>query len=204
MIKKIQPSQQHKTRQHLLDTGYQLIISRGFSALGLSELLQQAGVSKGAFYHHFSSKEDFGVSLIKGYFTCYFSWLDELLTDTKRCGKERIFSYWNELQRTQSVDVCERPCLVVKLSAEVSGLSEPMRLALQNGCNEVLLRLTACIADGQRDGSLPENRDAEELAGTLYYLWLGACLANALERNDTPLEVAMEHTRILLGCHNKN
>lgn len=188
----------NNTRQHLLEIGYQLITGKGFSALGLSELLREAKVSKGAFYHHFSSKEAFGVALIEEYFTHNLASLDALLENDEYCGKDRIFSYLQELQRTQSVETCERPCLVVKLSAEVSGLSEPMRLALQHGCDAIVSRLTASLAAGQEDGSLPKDIAPERLAKTLYYLWLGACLANALVQDDSPLEIAMEQSRMLL------
>ncbi len=191
---------QHNTRQHLLDTGYQLIITKGFSALGLSELLREAEVSKGAFYHHFASKEAFGVALIEDYFAYNFASMSTLLENDDYCAKERILNYLQELQRTQSVKTSERPCLVVKLSAEVAGLSEPMRLALQAGCNEIVARLTACLADGMEDSSLDREIEPEKLARTLYYLWLGACLANALMQDDSPLQMAMEQSRRLLSA----
>ncbi len=44
------------TRQHLLDTGYRIMAVKGFSGVGLNEILQSAGVPKGSFYHYFKSK----------------------------------------------------------------------------------------------------------------------------------------------------
>lgn len=37
------------TRQHILDVGYQLIVTKGFTKVGLSELLKLANVPKGSF-----------------------------------------------------------------------------------------------------------------------------------------------------------
>jgi AcrR family transcriptional regulator len=48
------------TRQHILDTGYQLVLHKGFAGLGLLEILKACNVPKGSFYHYFSSKEAFG------------------------------------------------------------------------------------------------------------------------------------------------
>ena len=42
------------TRQHLLDTGYRIMAVKGFSGVGLNEILQTAGVPKGSFYHYFT------------------------------------------------------------------------------------------------------------------------------------------------------
>lgn len=37
-------------RQHILDTAKPIILGKGFSAVGLNELLFAAGVPKGSFY----------------------------------------------------------------------------------------------------------------------------------------------------------
>jgi len=44
-------------RQHILDTAKPIILGKGFSAVGLNELLNSADVPKGSFYHYFKSKE---------------------------------------------------------------------------------------------------------------------------------------------------
>ena len=46
-------------RQHILDTGRSIILGKGFSAVGLNEILATAQVPKGSFYHYFKSKETF-------------------------------------------------------------------------------------------------------------------------------------------------
>ncbi|MFQ5727810.1 MAG: TetR/AcrR family transcriptional regulator, partial [Salmonella enterica] len=56
---------EHDTREHLLATGEQLCMQRGFTGMGLSELLKTAQVPKGSFYHYFRSKEAFGVAMNK-------------------------------------------------------------------------------------------------------------------------------------------
>ena len=48
-----------RTRARLIETAGQLFASRGYDRTVQSDaIIRQAGVSKGAFYHHFSSKEE--------------------------------------------------------------------------------------------------------------------------------------------------
>ncbi len=47
------------TRQHILNIGYQLVVAKGFTNVGLSELLKTVAVLRGSFYHYFKSKEQF-------------------------------------------------------------------------------------------------------------------------------------------------
>ena len=47
-----------KTRETLLDTAIQLIWQSNYHSVGVNEICARAGVTKGAFYHHFESKAD--------------------------------------------------------------------------------------------------------------------------------------------------
>lgn len=51
-------------RDKLLEAGVALIRSQGFSATSVDDLCKFAGVTKGAFFHHFASKEALGVALV--------------------------------------------------------------------------------------------------------------------------------------------
>lgn len=53
-------SKQHKpkTRRRILDSASQLFPRRGFDAVSIDELMQHAGLTRGAFYHHFKDKAD--------------------------------------------------------------------------------------------------------------------------------------------------
>jgi AcrR family transcriptional regulator len=47
-----------QTREALLTAALELFERNGFDATGVNEIVQTAGVTKGAFYHHFTSKDD--------------------------------------------------------------------------------------------------------------------------------------------------
>jgi TetR/AcrR family transcriptional repressor of nem operon len=46
----------NETREKLLETALTLIWQSNYSVVGVNEICKQAGVTKGAFYHHFESK----------------------------------------------------------------------------------------------------------------------------------------------------
>lgn len=54
-------------RRSILDVGQRIMAGKGFSAVGLNEVLAAAGVPKGSFYHYFASKEAFGQALLEKY-----------------------------------------------------------------------------------------------------------------------------------------
>lgn len=50
------------TRTRLLDAALAVVRARGYTATTVADLCAAAGVSKGAFFHHFESKEALGVA----------------------------------------------------------------------------------------------------------------------------------------------
>jgi TetR/AcrR family transcriptional repressor of nem operon len=86
---------------------------------------------------------------------------------------------------------------VVKLSAEVADLSEPMRLALLVGSSQVIERIAECIDAGIRDGSI-SKMDALSIAELLYNMWLGASLMSKLHRSADALQRVMRATKSIL------
>ncbi len=185
------------TRQHLLDTGHRMMAEKGFTSVGLSEILQTAGVPKGSFYHYFKSKELYGQALLEDYFVGYLADMERRLTLPGLSAYERLMDYWQGWQNRCTLEGHGDECLVVKLSAEVADLSESMRLTLRDGAERIVARITTCLEEGQLDKSLPQT-DPRQLAETLYQLWLGASLLNKLQRTGQSLQTSMVMTKRLL------
>ena len=141
-------------RQNILDTGQRMMAAKGFSAVGLTEILKASGVPKGSFYHYFSSKDAFGEVLLDRYFEDYLADLDETLRKPGLTMAQRLMNYWRQWQENQSVFGCQGKCLAVKLGAEVADLSEAMRSALKRGTSEIIKRLKLAIEAGVAEGSL--------------------------------------------------
>ena len=53
------------TRRRIIDSAVELFAEIGYGETGLADVLQHAGVSKGAFYYHFDSKEAVATAIIE-------------------------------------------------------------------------------------------------------------------------------------------
>lgn len=188
-------------RQHILDVAHPLLLAKGFTAVGLAEVLAAAQVPKGSFYHYFGSKEAFGEALLDSYFARYLAHTDALLGGAGTAA-QRLMAYFEDWLDSQTGDEAQSRCPVVKLGAEVSDLSDAMRAALERGTGRVTERLARSIAEGQADGSLGHlTEDAATLGRTLYQNWLGASLLAKILRQRAPLDTAMANTRSFFGLH---
>ncbi|MDR5799646.1 TetR/AcrR family transcriptional regulator [Caballeronia sp. LZ001] len=185
-------------RENIIAVGQRLIGAKGFSAVGLNEILTEAGVPKGSFYHYFGSKDAFGVALLESYFEDYLNDLDQTLAQPGLSMAQRLTNYWSIWQETQSFFDCQGKCLAVKLGAEVADMSEAMRATLKRGTAGIVSRLASAIEIGVAEGSLSIEGDPQSVAQSLYQLWLGASIMVKIVRNTQPFEVATTTTQQIL------
>ena len=187
------------TRQHIIDTARDIILGKGFSAVGLNEILTTASVPKGSFYHYFKSKEQFGTAMLEDFFDGYLLKIESALGDQTLPCKTRLLNYFGLWLTTQSSEETHEKCLVVKLAAEVTDLSESMRIALAHGTDRVIKRIKICLDEAIANKEL-QSVDTQALTFELYHMWVGATLLTKVNRNTTTLSAAMATTQARLAA----
>ncbi|MDU4094142.1 MAG: TetR/AcrR family transcriptional regulator [Pantoea sp.] len=187
------------TRQSILDAGYRTMATKGFSAVGLNEILSAASVPKGSFYNYFSSKEAYGKALLDYYFDDYLAEMTTLFARQDLTVPQRLQEYFRRWQDNQSFENCQGKCLAVKLGAEVADLSEAMRESLKRGTAGIIRLLSGVIKEGMQEGSLQPDGEPDIIAQSLYQLWLGSSVMVKIMRDTQPFDTAMMTTRRLLN-----
>lgn len=186
------------TRQHILDTSFALVLRKGFAGVGLQEILTACDVPKGSFYHYFVSKEAFGCALLEQYIADYKKQVEQLWQHEDGSAYARLMALWQSWIEDPVQGGWAENCLIVKLAAEVSDLSEDMRQILNYGVRKLTESVAALLREGQQEGSIPQHIDPAKMAQVMYQLWLGAALLAKLAQDKAPLHLALETTQNLL------
>lgn len=140
--------------------------------------------------------------MLERYFADYQPRLQQLLLEGESPARERVIRYFASWQQKAEQSACQTLCLAVKLAAEVSDLSEPMRLALTVGMQGITRKLAEALHQVQQEGDLPADCQIDELAEFLYATWVGASLLSKVNLQLRPLEIAMQQTKALLQAAN--
>lgn len=56
-----------ETKEKIITTAMDLVMDRGFAGTSVDEIIKGTGLTKGAFFHHFSSKMDLAEALLNRY-----------------------------------------------------------------------------------------------------------------------------------------
>ncbi|MET0858064.1 MAG: TetR/AcrR family transcriptional regulator [Telluria sp.] len=191
-------SESSEVRDNIVAVGQRIMAGKGFSAVGLNEILTTAKVPKGSFYYYFASKDAFGEALLEKYFKDYLAEIDATFQQPDEKMGEGLTRYFDQWRMNQSVADCQGKCLVVKLGAEVADLSEPMRLTLKQGTSAIVSRLAHAIERGMAAGVLTVEDQPAQVAESLYQLWLGASVMAKITRDASPFDAAMRTTQQVL------
>ena len=116
-------------RRRLLAAGLDLVHARGFAASGVKDITDAAGVPKGSFYAYFPSKEAFAAAILEHYWSDIEARLLPML-DADGLAQERITRFFHALADEHEAGDFLLGCLIGKLSLELGGSSEPVRVEL--------------------------------------------------------------------------
>lgn len=78
------------TRERLLDATERLVLRQGFAATTVEAVAGEAGVAKGAFFHHFASKGELARTLVRRYADADRAHLDEFLARAERLSRDPL------------------------------------------------------------------------------------------------------------------
>ena len=67
------------TRDRILDAAQRIVLDRGFAATSVDAVLAEAPATKGAFFHHFPSKNELGRALLERYAAADERMLDDFM-----------------------------------------------------------------------------------------------------------------------------
>ena len=76
------------TREHILNVTFRLFLQKSFKEVTLSEIVKATGLSKGGFYHYFTSKEQLFLELVNKVFS---STLD---VPYEKFNKESLYNFY--------------------------------------------------------------------------------------------------------------
>ncbi|WP_008557490.1 acrylate utilization transcriptional regulator AcuR [Bradyrhizobium sp. CCGE-LA001] len=176
-------------RARLIRAGVAILTEKGFSAVGVEEILDAAEVPKGSFYHYFDSKEAFGLELIDAYAGYFARKLDRWFDDTGRAPLDRINDFIADARSGMARYRYRRGCLVGNLGQEMGVLPEPFRKRLAAVFRDWEARTSRCLRSAQGAGEISNHLDCENLAQFFWTGWEGAVLRAKLERRPDALDV---------------
>src|SRR5262245_59355581 len=165
-------------KERLIQSGRQLMLERGYTAVGVAELCDKAGVNKGSFYHVFPSKQELALEVIDSFWADTAALLDDMVTgdgpplDRLRHFFEAAHARQRKM-RKESGHVAG--CALGSLAQEMSSQDPVLRKRLGEVFDRHVARFERVIAEAVGRGDVP-RLDSRRAARSLTALFQGSVL----------------------------
>jgi TetR/AcrR family transcriptional regulator, transcriptional repressor for nem operon len=161
------------TREKLLNAAFGEIHRHGFQAASIANILQDTGLTKGALYHHFPTKQDLGLAVIDEIIRTQL----EGLIFRRVAGSEQpvatLLEVIAEMGACRDPEVIRLGCPLNNLMQEMSPLDENFKARL-NGVLATWGRIVEdALRSGQQSGVLRADVDCRAAALFIVSAWEG-------------------------------
>jgi AcrR family transcriptional regulator len=154
-----------RTRERLVQAAAREIYRAGFQSASLETILATTGVTKGALYYHFDSKEALGYAVVDEVIgpDVRLAWVRPLLTD-----KDPIDALIGAVRNIPVQPVIVRGgCALNNLAQEMSPLHAGFRKRLETAFNAWREAVASILRRGQAEGSVRRDVKPDDAAGLL-------------------------------------
>jgi AcrR family transcriptional regulator len=151
------------TRAFLLQVAAEVFAERGYAETTMAELIARSGLTKGAFYFHFSSKEQLALAVLE---EKQRQWMDSVLAAVgfEQPAFDQLRTVALALVRMHRDDPSAfSVARLMRDLARVPGVSDVVRDHMRTWVGLV----AGLIGKAQADGDLPASVDADDLAAVL-------------------------------------
>ncbi|POF28303.1 TetR/AcrR family transcriptional regulator [Roseibium marinum] len=120
-------------KDKLLDAALKVVRAKGYSATNVDEICAEAGVTKGGFFHHFKSKEDWAVAAANHWSETTAGLFTDAAYHQPADPLRRVLAYVAFRKELVAGELAEFTCLLGTMTQEVFGTSPAIRSACWQG-----------------------------------------------------------------------
>lgn len=190
-----QSPERGNARTRLLEAARDIIRRKGFTATSVDDLCSAAEVTKGAFFHHFKSKETLGVEAANFWSETTSALFADAPYHEPEDPLDRVLAYIDFRKALVGGETWEYTCLVGTMTQELHDLAPDIRDACADSIFSHAATLEADIAAAMQAHDIKAEWTAESLARhTQAALQGGFILAKAADDPELARET-VDHLR---------
>lgn len=133
-----------ETRQKLIENAGALAKKEGFATTGVDGLMATVGLTGGAFYSHFDSKNELLLEIIKRELAVSYERINQ------QSSQENLANFLNVYLSSSHLKLPEMGCALPSLTTEVGRADDSAKEEFEQGLVKIHLSLTAQLGDTQQ------------------------------------------------------
>lgn len=181
------------TRPGLLEAAFTVIRTKGYAATTVDDVCAKAELSKGAFFHHFSSKEEMAVAAAQHWSEVTGAVFETASYHDAADPLERLLNYVAFRKQLIQGELPDFTCFVGTMAQEVYETSEAIRQACWTSISGHAETLVSDIEAALNQYRITETFTAESLALHIQAVIQGAFILAKASGNPQQAVESLDH-----------
>lgn len=181
-----------------LDAAMTQFWSRGYEASSVRDLSTAMGLTSASLYNAFGDKRALYERVLERYVERGFRARVQRL-EHKVPPRDAIAMFFDEIIKLSVNDLHRRGCMIVNSALELAPHDDSFHRALNGVLKDMEGFFLRCVLAGQKDGSIPRDLDAGDIAKTLLASLMGLRVLARVNPQRKLLEGALRPVLALLG-----
>jgi TetR/AcrR family transcriptional repressor of nem operon len=160
-------------RERILEAAGRLFREKGVDAVGLAELMKEAGFTQGGFYNHFASKEALVSEVVSKAMDDGRQDLEEEITQSRRLGADPLLRHIKRYLSQARRDDIDCGCPIAGFTGDIPHLSQVAQASYAEALEQLIDQIAHMIRE--QDSKLTSEA-ARARAMSLYSQMLGSLL----------------------------
>ena len=161
-------------KENVLKIGLGLFCNKGYNSLGIDEICKVTGMTKGAFYNAFKSKEQFLIEAILLYAKNNVNRIKTQLQPSEtQTAYERLVQFYVEMLDIQP-KVSFMGCFINNIMSELGAANEKVGLASTQAFDEFIDAIEPTVKEAQQNNELNSEWNARQIAELIHSTFYGS------------------------------
>lgn len=176
-----------KTKYKILVAAFKEMYQVGYQAASLDKILKEAGVTKGALYHHFRGKLELGYAVVDQVVAGFVQerWVEPLLQGDPIVQMKGAMSHVCACDMFAAMGNVVRGCPLNNLAQEMSSVDEGFRQRISHVFDMWRESISNALQRGQSEGTVRDDIEPDQTAGFIVAMIEGSA---GVAKNEQSLE----------------
>lgn len=189
-----------KKKREILDSALDCFAKKGFQVATIDDIVKRSGISKGAIYNYFKSKDEIYLELMREQTETNNAKLLEKLSNL-RTAKEKLIYLFGIYIGMDPYEEDRRKIIIVHLEFTLysSRSDEINKILKERGRKFFIQLIIEIIEEGQRLGEFRRNVELQVIANMFWTLMDGAMLHTIINNEYPYTEVLENYQQMILS-----
>ncbi len=183
------------TKSKLLGAAIQVIRTQGYTATRIEDICEAAGLTKGSFFHHFASKEEFGVAAIAAFGAFADTIFGSAPYASNADPRDRVLGYVDFRVAMLDGDIVDYTCLMGTTVQEAYSTHPELRAACDAGMSSHIAALVRDIEAAKQRYAPDATWSAESVGYFIQSVLQGSFIYAKVKMNPAVAKANLAHLR---------